>query len=101
MEDSGIDSDSKPTASGKASCVLSSDHNSENKDAESCKSDMDQESSALMKDSSPVIVHVKYYNIKLKPEISVWMPFCLVVMISCYTDFKKLTMYTTKILTRG
>lgn len=51
MEDSGIDSDSKPTANGNS---VPSNGSIEGKDTDSIRSDADQESAALMKDSSPV-----------------------------------------------
>lgn len=51
MEDSGIDSDSKPTTNGNS---VPSNGSLESKDTDSIRSDADQESAALMKDSSPV-----------------------------------------------
>lgn len=51
MEDSGIDSDSKPTANGSSAL---SNVGIDGKDTDSIRSDADQELAALMKDSSPV-----------------------------------------------
>lgn len=56
MEDSGIDSDSKPVANNNVCSAPSNEHpeSKKDKDADSCKSDKDQESTSLMKDLSPV-----------------------------------------------
>lgn len=59
MEDSGIDSDSKPNTSGNAPCAPSNDQQNENRDTDSIRSDADQESAALMRESSLVSFSVK------------------------------------------
>lgn len=76
MEDSGIDSDSKPAANGRTCPILPEDFGAENKDkdADSYKSDMDLESTGLMQESS--VPEVVYHGVNLGNKAPTYVAKC-------------------------